>query len=51
MRRSRYTEQQIALALQQAEAGAPIGEVWRKYGTSEQTFYLYGLLPHGKSIC
>jgi putative transposase len=39
MRKSRYTEQQIALALQQAEAGAPIAEVCRKYGISEQTFY------------
>jgi putative transposase len=48
MRKSRYTEQQIALALQQAEAGAPIAEVCRKYGISEQTFYLYGLLPHCK---
>jgi len=39
MRKSRYTDQQIALALQQAAAGAPIGEVCRKYGISEQTFY------------
>jgi putative transposase len=39
MRKSRYTDQQIALALQQVEAGAPVLEVCRKYGISEQTFY------------
>jgi putative transposase len=39
MRKSRSTEQQIALARQQADAGAPIAEVCRKYGIGEQTFY------------
>ena len=39
MRKSRYPDQQIALALQPAEAGAPVLEVCRKYGISEQTFY------------
>ena len=39
MRKSRFSEQQIALALQQAAVEAPIGEVCRKYGISEQTFY------------
>lgn len=39
MRRSRYPDQQIALALKQAEAGAPALEVSREYGISEQTFY------------
>lgn len=39
MRRSRYTEQQIAYALQQAEHGVPIKDVIRKMGITEQTFY------------
>ena len=39
MRKSRYTDQQVALALQQAEAGATVLEVCRKSGISEQTFY------------
>ena len=39
MRKSRYTDQQIALALQQAEVGAPVAEICRKYGIAEQTFY------------
>ncbi len=39
MRKSRYTEQQIAYALQQAEYGVPIKDVVRKMGITEQTFY------------
>ena len=39
MKRSRFTEQQIAFALRQAEEGTPVGEVCRKMGNSEQTFY------------
>ncbi len=39
MRKSRYTEQQIAYALQQAEHGVPIKDVIRKMGITEQTFY------------
>lgn len=39
MRKSRYTEQQIAYALQQAEHGIPIKDVIRKMGITEQTFY------------
>ncbi len=39
MKRSRYTEEQIAFALRQAEGGTPVGEVCRKMGISEQTFY------------
>ena len=48
MRKSRFSDQQIALALQQVEHGASVSEVCRKLGISEQTFYLYGLLPLGK---
>jgi putative transposase len=39
MRKSRYTEEQIAFALRQAEQGTPVVEVIRKMGISEQTFY------------
>jgi len=35
----RYTEQQIAFSLRQAEAGTPIAEITRRLGVSEQTFY------------
>ncbi len=39
MKKTRYTEQQIAFALQQAEHGVPVKEVIRKMGITEQTFY------------
>ena len=39
MKRSRFTDQQIAFALQQAEQGTQVAEVTRKMGISEQTFY------------
>ncbi len=39
MKRSKYTEEQIAFALRQAESGTVVGEVCRKMGVSEATFY------------
>jgi putative transposase len=50
MRRSQFTDQQIAFALRQAEGGTPVPEVCRKMGVSEPTFYRWkqkfgGLMP------
>lgn len=39
MRISRLTEEQIAHALREVEAGKPVKEVIRRLGISEQTFY------------
>ena len=39
MRKSHYSEEQIAFALRQAEQGTPVAEVSWKMGISEQTFY------------
>lgn len=48
MKKTRYTEEQIAFALKQAETGTRVGEVCRKRGISEATFYIYGLPPFCK---
>ncbi len=46
MKKTRFTDEQIAFSLRQAETGTPVKEVIRKMGISEQTFYrgkkLYG---------
>ncbi len=39
MKKSRFSEEQIAFALRQAESGTPVKEVTRKLGVTEQTFY------------
>ena len=39
MKKGRFTEEQIAFALRQAETGTAVAEVIRKMGISEQTFY------------
>ena len=50
MKASKFSEAQIAFVLRQAEEGTAIGEVCRKAGISEATFYNWrkkyaGLLP------
>jgi putative transposase len=50
MKKSRFSEQQIALVLRQAQEGTPIAEVCRKAGISEATYYNWrkkygGLMP------
>mgnify|MGYP003624585896 CR=1 FL=1 len=39
MKKTKFTEQQIAFALRQAETGTRVNEVCRKLGISEATFY------------
>ena len=50
MKKTRFTEEQIALALHRAEDGTPVEEVCRKLGIGTATFYKWkqrygGLLP------
>jgi len=50
MKKSRFTESQIAFILRQAEEGTAVAEVCRKAGISEATYYNWrkrygGLLP------
>ena len=39
MKKSRFTEQQIAYSLRQAESGVPVEEITRKMGVTQATFY------------
>ena len=39
MKKTAFTEEQIAYALRQAETGTPVTDICRKLGVSEQTFY------------
>jgi len=39
MKKSRYTDEQIAFAMKQAETGTPVAEVIRRMRLSDQTFY------------
>lgn len=41
MKRSRFTEQQIALVSRQAEEGMPVAEVCRKARIREATLYVW----------
>jgi putative transposase len=50
MKRSRFSEAQIAFVLRQAEEGTAVGDVCRKAGISEATFYNWrkrygGMMP------
>lgn len=50
MKKSKFTEAQIAFILRQAEEGTPVLEVCRKAGISDATFYNWrkkyaGLMP------
>jgi len=50
MKRTKFTEGQIAFILRQAEEGTAVAEVCRKAGISEATFYNWrkrygGLMP------
>lgn len=50
MKKSKFTEAQIAFVLKQAEEGTSISEVCRKAGIAEATFYNWrkkfgGLMP------
>ena len=39
MKKSRFTEEEIAFALRQSESGTAVEEICRKLGVSQQTFY------------
>jgi putative transposase len=41
MKRSKFSEEQIAYALRQVESGTAVADVCRQMGVSEATFYVW----------
>ena len=41
MKKTRFSEEQIAFALRLGESGTPVAEVCRQIGISEATFYVW----------
>jgi putative transposase len=41
MKKSKFTDEQIAFALRQAETGTRVSEICRKFGICEATFYAW----------
>jgi putative transposase len=41
MKKSKFSEEQIAYALRQADSGTPVGDVCRQLGVSQATFYVW----------
>lgn len=39
MRKSRFSEEQIVMALRQGEAGTPVEEICRRLGVSQATYF------------
>jgi hypothetical protein len=55
MKKSKYTEEQIAFALRQAQTGTRVEEICRKFGISQATFYNWkkkygGLRPAARHL-
>ena len=48
--KKRFTEEQIAFALRQADGGTPVTEVCRKMGVSEQSFYRWKRKYEGMGV-
>ena len=50
MRKSKFSESQIAEVLKEAEAGVPVADVVRKHGISQPTFYAWRSKYGGMSV-
>jgi len=50
MPKKRFTDEQIAFALRQAEAGASVGEICRQMGVAEATFYRWRKVYAGMGV-
>lgn len=50
MPKKRFTDEQIAFALRQAEAGTSVSEICRKMGVAEATFYRWKKASAGMGV-
>ena len=50
MRKSKFSEEQIAMALRQGEVGTPAAEICRKLGISQGTFYRWKKVYGGLGV-
>jgi len=50
MKKSKFTEEQVAYALRQVEAGTPVLDVCRRLGITEQTFYRWKMKFAGMGV-
>ena len=41
MKRSKFTEEQVAYVLRQAASGTAVEDIWRNMGISQATFYIW----------
>jgi putative transposase len=51
MKKSKFTEEQIAFALKQSETGTTVEEVCRKTGICQATFYHWRKKYGGLGVC
>lgn len=50
MRQSKFSEEQIALALRQTESGTPVLEICRRLRVTEQSFYRWERMYVGMGV-
>lgn len=50
MKTSKYTEEQIAFALREAQTGTRVEEICRKFGVSQATFYNWKKKYGGRGV-